>query len=150
MTERITSLSAQSKIQAMATKEIRPPSHVPLEEKDEPFFYNVVAEFAKSEWTEHQLELAAMLARMMCDLEEEQRKLRQEGSVMYSEKGTPVVSPRKTVIQMHSGAILSMRRSLALHARAQTSTNNFGRNARNSKIIEVDAESINDDLIARP
>src|SRR3546814_4303788 len=75
--------------------------------------------FARSEWTDHQLEMAAMLARAMADLEREQYELRAEGSVMTSERGTPVVNPRKTVVQMHAGTILSMRRSLSLHARAQ-------------------------------
>src|SRR3546814_8686395 len=63
--------------------------------------------------------MAAMLARAMADLEREQYELRAEGSVMTSERGTPVVNPRKTVVQMHAGTILSMRRSLSLHARAQ-------------------------------
>src|SRR3546814_9555026 len=63
--------------------------------------------------------MAAMLARAMADLEREQYELRAEGSVMTSERGTPVVNPRKTVVQMHVGTILSMRRSLSLHARAQ-------------------------------
>src|SRR3546814_18515837 len=63
--------------------------------------------------------MAAMLARAMADLEREQYELRAEGSVMTSERGTPVVNPRKTVVQMHAGTILSMRRRLSLHARAQ-------------------------------
>jgi hypothetical protein len=36
----------------------------------------VIAEFAKSEWTAHQLEIAAMLARTMADLNREQMALR--------------------------------------------------------------------------
>lgn len=148
--ERTTSISTQSSIQAMAGKQILPPDHVPLQDKDLPFFHNIVLEFAKSQWSNHQLELAAMLARMMADLEEEQRKLREEGTVMYSEKGTPVVSPRKTVVQMLAGSILSMRRSLALHACAQGETHNISKSIRNSKMIEADAESVTDDLIARP
>jgi hypothetical protein len=148
--ERVTSISTQSAIQAMAGKQIDPPSHVPLDDDDMPFFRNIVLEFAKSQWSAHQLELAAMLARMMNDLDSEQRKLRKEGTVMFTEKGTPVVSPRKTVVQMLSGSILSMRRSLALHACAQGETHNLAKSIRNSKMIESDAEDVTDDLIARP
>jgi hypothetical protein len=72
-----------------------------------------------SEWTAHQLELAAMLARTMADLNREQQALRAEGSVVHTEKGTPVVNPRKAVVQMHASSILSFRRSLSLHARAR-------------------------------
>lgn len=79
----------------------------------------MVAEFAKSEWTAHQLEVAAFLARTMSDLDQEQVALRAEGAVVKTEKGTPVVNPRKTVVQMHAGNILSLRRSLQLHARAK-------------------------------
>lgn len=117
--QRIDSISAAvSTIQA-ADRRIVIPAHVPLESKDLAFWNSVLAEFARSEWTDHQLELAAMLARTMADLEYEQRMLREEGSIAHSDKGTPVVNPRKAVIQMHAGTILSFRRSLSLHARAQ-------------------------------
>ena len=102
-----------------ATRDVSPPSNVPLQPGDMPFFASVIAEFARSEWTAHQLELAAMMARTMADLEREQVALRAEGSVLATERGTPVVNPRKALIQMHAGTILSMRRSLSLHARAQ-------------------------------
>ena len=114
----ITSISAQVAAVIKAAKPIIVPAHVTLSERDMPFWQSVIAEFARSEWTDHSLELAAMLARTMSDLEEEQRLFRQEGSVAYSEKGTPVINPRKMAIQMHAGTILSFRRSLSLHARA--------------------------------
>jgi hypothetical protein len=38
---------------------------------------------------------------------------------METERGTPVVNPRKSVVQMHAATILSFRRSLSLHARAR-------------------------------
>ena len=117
--QRIDTITAEVEIASKASRQIVVPAHVPLEREDLPFWNSVLAEFARSEWTDHQLELAAMLARTMADLEREQRALRDEGAVMMSEKGTPVVNPRKTVIQMHAGTILSFRRSLSLHARAQ-------------------------------
>src|SRR3546814_3457253 len=65
-----------------ATREIAPPARVRMSEEDWPFWHSVIAEFARSEWTDHQLEMAAMLARAMADLEREQYELRAEGSVM--------------------------------------------------------------------
>ena len=50
-----------------AARSIDPPSNVPLAPMDLPFFASVITEFARSEWTAHQLELAAMLARTMAD-----------------------------------------------------------------------------------
>lgn len=128
--------------------QISPPSNVPLTDADLPFFASVIAEFARSEWSAHQLELAAMLARTMADLEKDQRLMRIEGPIMATEKGTPVVNPRKTVIQMNASIILSYRRSLSLHARAQ------GGEARDvakrrDQAREFEADD-GDDLLARP
>ena len=75
------------------TKEVAPPPNVPLDAEDLPFFQSVIAEYARSEWSAHQLELAAM-ARTMADLTREQQLLRTEGGVAYSEKGTPVAEIR--------------------------------------------------------
>ena len=86
-----------------AAETISPPSNVPLEKCDLPFFASVIAEFARSEWSMHQLELAAMLARTMADLNREQQVLRKEGSVVTTEKGTPVVNPRR------AGCTLALR-----------------------------------------
>lgn len=148
--QRIDSTSEQVRVMAAASKQIHPPSTVPLEDVDMPFFVNVIEEFARSEWSAHQLELAAMLARTMSDLNREQIALREEGTIMHTDKGTPVVNPRKTVIQMHASTILSYRRSLGLHARAQ------GGEARDvakrrTMAKEIEAENpLDDDLLARP
>ena len=147
---RIDSTAEAVRVGRASRASIAPPSNVPLDDCDLPFFANVIAEFARSEWTAHQLELAAMLARTMADLEREQRDLRVEGSVMLSERGTPVVNPRKTVVQMHAGSILSFRRSLSLHARAQGGeTRDIAKRRAGTKSIEADVAG-DDDLIARP
>jgi hypothetical protein len=147
---RIDSAPEAVRVMAAATKEITAPASVPLSARDLPFFRSVIAEFARSEWSAHQLELAAMLARTMADLEEEQRELRKEGSVMTTERGTPVVNPRKALIQMHASSILSFRRSLALHARAQGGD---ARDIAKRRTIAAGIEANNpldDDLLARP
>ncbi len=69
-------------------------SHVAMEDMDWPFGHNVVAEFARADWTEHQLELAAMQARTMANLEAKKRTLRQEGCIAKRESGTTVKNPR--------------------------------------------------------
>lgn len=146
--QRIDSTAAAVRIMQGSVREIAPPSHVPLDDCDWPFWENVVAEFARAEWTEHQLELAAMLARTMANLEREQRELRTEGYVSVSMRGTPVVNPRSVAVKGMTGDILSLRRSLALHARAKAGDNRDAAKQRDqAKAIEADLE---DDLIARP
>ena len=147
---RVDSAAEAVRIMAKATTEIAPPANVPLDAEDMPFFHSVIAEYARSEWSAHQLELAAMLARTMADMVSEQIALRQEGSIAYSEKGTPVASPRKSVVQMYAGSILSFRRSLSLHARAQAGeARDVAKRRDAAKEIEGD-NPLEDDLLARP
>ena len=150
--QRIDSAAEAVRVASGAGRSIAPPSNVPLDDSDLPFFASVIAEFARSDWTAHQLELAAMLARTMADLEREQRDLRVEGSVMASDRGTPVVNPRKAVVQMHASSILSFRRSLSLHARAQGGeARDIGKRRAGAKAIEDGVDALGeDDLIARP
>lgn len=147
---RIDSAAEAVRVMAKAVEEIRPPETVPLDEGDTSFFRNVIAEYARSEWSSHQLELAAMLARTMADLVREQRLLRDEGGVAYSEKGTPMANPRKSIVQMHAASILSFRRSLSLHARAQQGeARDTAKRREAAKKIEGD-NPLDDDLLARP
>ena len=147
--QRNDSVAGAIDVAAKASRVIVVPDHVPLQAEDMPFWHSVIAEFARSEWTDHQLELAAMLARTMADLEREQVALRAEGSVATTERGTPVVNPRKAIIQMHAATVLSFRRSLALHARAQSETRDTGKRRALAKRIESDIDDADDDLIPK-
>lgn len=145
---RMDSAAEAVRIMQGSAKEIGPPSHVPLDDMDWPYWHSVVAEFARAEWTEHQLELAAMLARTMANLELEQRTLRAEGYVSESQRGTPVVNPRSLAVKAMTGDVLSLRRSLALHARAR-SGDSRGDGARKQAGRELEQET-HDDLLASP
>lgn len=114
------------------TQEIGPPAHVKMTDRSWPFWHSVVAEFARADWTEHQLELAAMLSRIMGQIEEDQRLLEEEGTIIERDKfdkhgnlvGTiRTENPRGRAIQTSMGQALSIRRSLALHARAKSGSN---------------------------
>ena len=145
---RIDSVGEAVRIMQGMTRELQPPSHVPLDDMDWPYWHSVVAEFARAEWSEHQLELAAMLARTMANIESEQRALRAEGFIAVRENGTTVENPRSRVVQTLTGQVLSLRRSLALHARARSGDNRssaVGREAGKSMETAFD-----DELLARP
>lgn len=145
---RVDSVAEAVRIASAASEEIQFPENVPLDDGDVPFFKNVIAEYARAEWSAHQLEIAAMLARTMADLVREQDLLRTEGAVSYSEKGTPVANPRKAIVQMHASSILSFRRSLALHARAiQGEARDAAKRREAAKDIEAGATS-DDELLA--
>src|SRR3546814_398761 len=50
--QRIDSATAAVKVMHGATREIAPPAHVRMSAEDWPFWHSVIAEFARSEWTE--------------------------------------------------------------------------------------------------
>lgn len=116
--ERIDGKAAAVKVMAAAANDIHPPSIVPLTETDMPFFANVIEEFARSDWTAHQLEIAAMIARTMNDINREQQELRIEGYITIRQNGTTVENPRQCVVKSLTGDLLSPRRSL-VYTRAQ-------------------------------
>ena len=144
---RVDSGSEAVRIMQGSGKHIAPPSNVPLDDCDLPFFASVIDEFARADWTAHQLELAAMLARDMADLEREQRELRAEGFISTRENGTTVENPRTRVCNALKTGILAHRRSLSLHARARSEARDIGKRSAMAKSIETD---LDDELLARP
>ena len=150
-----TSYQEQKRIIQGSDQKIEPPSHIPFTGDDRIFFDNIIDEFARVEWTSHQIELAAMLAKAMADQVEQHDLLRYEGMTDMSLRGTPCVNPRKTVVQMLSASILSIRKSLALQS-VRTGVDLPAKTAiskRKAKEVEAGAmldESIDEDLIAKP
>ena len=113
--QRVDSITAAARIVAGAAREVAPPAHILLTDADWPYWHSVVSEFAKSEWTDHQLEIAAQLAKAMADLESEMNKLRVEGYVGDDKRA----NPRGGVTRDLRNSIMSLRRNLSLHARAR-------------------------------
>jgi hypothetical protein len=125
------------------TAESFAPSTVPLQGCDLRFFENLIDEKARSEWTAHQLELAAMLARMMADLDREQTLLREEGAVVAG-----IVNPRKSLVKALAAKILAFRRTLSLDALSQGGDiQDIARRRAAAKKIESALPA--DDLLAR-
>lgn len=148
--QRIDSNTEAVRVMAKAARQITPPSNVPLDDSEKPFFASVIEEFARSEWTEHQLELAAMLARDMAACAREQERMRVEGGVLVTEKGTPVANPRIQAARMYTTNILAFRRSLSLHGRAVKGEARDARK-RNAAAKSIEADNpLNDELLARP
>lgn len=146
---RVDSTSERIRIMSSATTIINPPASVPLNTEETLFFDNIIREFAKADWTPHQIELVALLARTIADYKRESELLREEGAVVTGGMGSPVVNPRKQVVQMHANNIVGFRRSLALHAAAQGLKGDVAKTKALSKRFEAQSPFF-DDLIARP
>ena len=148
--QRIDTITGAVQVMASAVREIEPPAHVPLQEQDMPFWRSVIAEFARSEWSDHQLELAAMLARKMRLLSDELSALEDEGFVSSTSNGSPCQNPRIGGVRMLDTSIMATRRTLALHARAQGGeARDVAKRRQMAKGIEAD-NPLEDDLLARP
>lgn len=148
---RIDSAATAVKIMQGAQREIAPPGHIRFDDNDWPFWHSVIAELPRSEWTDHKLEMAALLARTMAHWESEQFKLREEGSTQVNEKGLLVPNPREAVVQKQSAIILSIRRTLALTSRAQNASDpeRIGNRRAAAKAIEMNNPLV-DDLLGPP
>ena len=146
---RIDSKESAVQIMKAATSPIYPPSNVPLQKTDLPFFTNVLSEFARSQWSEHALEIAAMMARTMADLNSEQQALRLEGYIVQRQNGTTVENPRQRIVKSLTGDLLSLRRSLGVNARAREEQHIANKKTAIAKGIEAD-NPLDDGLLARP
>ena len=146
----ITSATAQVQVMQQAARELEPPGHVPLKEADMPFWRNIIAEKAKSEWTEHDLELAALLAGSLRRLRDEELKLDDEDAVIETVNGNMAANPRlRIVADLHARAI-KYRQSLGIHSRGKGGE---ARDVAKRREIARGVEAQNpldDDLLARP
>lgn len=146
--QRVDSNTAAVKIMQAAASELMPPAHVPLADADLPFWHNIIAEKAKAEWTAHDLEIAALLARAMASLEGEETKLRSEDTVMANAGGTPMQNPRlRVVADLHARAI-KYRQTLGIHNRGKNGEKR-DTDKRSAMAKAVESE-LGDDLLARP
>ena len=144
----VTSHSSAVEIMRRSLKQIRPPANCLLDAIDKRFFNNVIEEFARSEWTQHQLEIAAVLARCMNDLNREQQELRCEGFISVRANGTTVENPRQRIVKALTTDLLSLRRSLSLHARSRGEARDISKRTKIAQGIERNNPL--DDLLAKP
>ena len=143
------SISSTVEIISAAHKEIEPPANVDLAENDLPFFHHAIEEFARSQWSQHQLEIAAMMARCMADLSSEQQALRHEGYLVSNPNGSTTENPRLRAVKSLIADLLAFRRSLGVNARAKSEAHVAHKKTAIAKQIEDDAV-LNCDLIAKP
>ena len=134
--KRIDSISAAVDIAAKAARPILVPAHVPLEPEDLPFWNSIIVQLPRSEWDDHKLELAAMLAKAMSAQARAQSRMVGEDDVVPSKNGF-VVNPRITAIARHSAAIMAFRRSLVLQAAATSDAGDL--KTRRAKAQQIEA-----------
>ena len=98
-------------------KKITPPPGITLDGKEGLIFKELCDELSKTEPTRHKVRLLAMLAKEIAALEREMAQLRDEGTVFTNSHGNLTANPRAKVVQSLNATVLSLRRSLGVHAR---------------------------------
>ena len=148
--QRVDSITAQVAIMQAATNEIAPPEHLPLGEKDLPFWRSVIAEKPKAEWTGHDLEIAALLAMSMRKLGQQEVELENEGPVYTTGGGNMAQNPRCRIVADLAARVVKYRQTLGIHNRAkQGEARDVAK--RRAQAFEVEADNpLGDDLLASP
>ena len=148
--QRIDSATAAVEVMVKAARDIQPPAHAPLDDDALPFWDDIIAARAKSEWSGHDLACASDLANAMAMLVENRRKLRIEGEVLAPEGGKEFANPRVAVVHGLHAQIKAARQSLNIHGRAAGEARDVGARRKQAKAIEAANPLEDEDLLARP
>lgn len=147
--QRIDSAAAAVEVAQASFRDLRWPDHVPLANADEPFWRSVIAEKPKAEWTDHDLEIAALLAMSMRKLRSEDAKLEDEGSVAVSAGGSPMQNPRCRVVADLHARVIKYRQTLGIHNRGKNGEQRDV-NKRREAAFGIEDGQASDDLLAAP
>lgn len=148
--QRIDSITAQVAVMKAAAGEVVPPEHIPLKESDLPFWRSVIAEKPKSEWTEHDREIAALLAISMRKMGEQDVLLDTEGPVVTTSGGNMAQNPRCRVVADLHARVIKYRQTLGIHNRAKAGeARDVAKRREQAFAVERD-NPMEDDLLARP
>jgi len=148
--QRIDSATAAVEVMAKSLRKLEPAAHAPLHDDAGPFWDEIIAARAASEWNDHELSCASDLANAMAQLVENRRALRDEGEVVVTSKGAMFANPRVSVVHGLCAQIKSGRQSLMIHGRAAGEARDVGRRRELAREIEADNPLAGDDLLARP
>lgn len=148
--QRIDSAAGAVATMVAAARDLSPPKHLRIRRGDLPFWDSVIAERAKSEWTESDLAVAANLTRAMADAE------RVAG---YAVDGGGHVNTRIVLAMIGASdklarRIVTLRRALGLDNRAKNGEQrDVSRRREHAQAIEGGGNPMADDddgLLARP
>lgn len=103
---------------AQAPTVINPPAHVTLRDGDRPFWDSVVRARAGTTWNDSDLEHAANLARCKADIETMQMEIAEQGNIIENDRGTPIINPRHSLLEVLTRRSVALSRMLHVHAEA--------------------------------
>lgn len=141
--------SAVGAMMAAALPALEPPGHVRLRDGDRPFWDAIMLARARDEWNEHDLGLAAQLARCQADIERESKLLEAESCLIENARGTVVGNPRVQILELMTRRQMPLMHFLRLggsavgEARLEQGKRKLERDARRTR-----GELQDDELLA--
>lgn len=143
--------SKENAVAAMihADKVLNPPANMNLNAEERECFDEVIAEFAKIDWTRHSLRLASILARGMDQLRKLQISVTDDYTVT-TPKGGVAMNPEMSALNMLSGQIMNLRKTLALHAISGVNKVDVGKRRAINRNHERNAPDDDEGLISKP
>lgn len=148
----VNSAAGISKALIAGGKKIEVPKHVDFSPLERLIFTELVEEMSKSELTAHKITMMVLLTRQMAMLQNEQVLLTEEGVVLTNSHGNAVANPRVKVCAGLTANVLSMRRSLGVHARELAGGDNRRTKVmrKHNKANEAGRENYDTNLINFP
>ena len=116
---RVDSAASKTKAKQAAMKPLPLPQTISLTPLEMIHYEMICDEFARVELTRHKVELIGNLARAMRRLTEEEETLDSEGTVSTGAQGGDILNPRVQSVEKLAQRIITMRRTLGIHAPAQ-------------------------------
>jgi len=137
-------------VMASATEVIGVPTHMELSEEAVIYFDDIISERANADWSNHDVAMAAKLARMMSREDELDALLDSEGPTVMGAQGGVMKNPTATVLQQTQSAIATFRRQLCLHAQAGNASSAVigARRGQRKNMQDAATENAGDPLLA--
>ena len=149
MKNNITHRDQTQKVMQASYSDIQSPAHIELSSRQRESFDYIVAEVPKVEWTSHKLEMAALPAKAMCDLDKTQDALSKDGYIYTTNSGTIKEHPLSKIASSLRKDVCALRRSLAIHA-LTGDKRDINKRRSIAHAIECAIPDDDDGLIARP
>lgn len=129
---------------------LHPPSHVVISHEARPFWDSIVIARARNTWNDSDLEQAAILAKIKCDIERLCHEISVEGDMIDLGLRGMVINPKHDLIDRLSRRCLAISRALHIDATAtQGRSRDTGEKTKREQDMR-DKFPKEDDLISRP
>ena len=129
---------------------IEVPAHIEVTEEALAFWPAIIEARAREEWIGVDLIIAGQLAQCQSDMDREGRTLRDEGSVIENNRGTPVMNPRHSVIETLARREMALMRALRMGGKVvEDPRSKAGARKIEQESKRLRAELVEDDLLAQ-